>query len=370
MTKIRTHPHNISSVRRRAVQVIRGRRRAKALAAIEQDPYALRLAPDSIRGNRKIVLAAVKRDGWVLNQALDPLKGDKEIVLAAVRSDGDALTFAAEVLKRDKEVVLAAVHDKGQAFKHADDVLKNDPAFVRSAFEINIHAYKFLPNPDLFKAEYEGIIQSLKELDIEFPSRFKELHAIKEIIENRLNPDKIDGRPLALLVYPKKDGVNVFKMNQIAELIKHGYRVLYFEAREEKDVYGALKENTKKQKANLFVLAGHGVQERTALGAEDPAAKKGEREELYIDLSDEAEMIDLGLSNSLAGNSVIVLYSCSTGKGREDGLNVAKLMKKVFPRATVFSPTKPTYLIGYVYNRKGRVAFVEYSCGRENTYIV
>lgn len=118
------------------------------------------------------------------------------------------------------------------------------------------------------------------------------------------------------------------------------------------------------------MLAGHGVRYETSLGAEDPAGRKGEREELYIDISDEAEMIALRLADCLAKSSVIILYSCSTGEGREERLNVANLLKKVFPQATVFAPTEPTIIIGYVYNRKGKIIFVEYSCGRDKTYIV
>jgi hypothetical protein len=339
------------------------------LAALSDNGCALQFAHDSLKRDRGIVLAALKQAGWALQHVIEPLRSDKKIVLAAVRQDGMALQFAPQVLQKDKDVILTAIDQNEKAVELLADSFKKNAPFRRTLFEHNIHVYKYLPDNKIFEKEYQAVVNDLKKLDIDFPGRFKRLSVAMEIIENRRNPNRVDGRPLAILVYPKKDWGRVFELNQMTELVNRGYRVLYFEAREEQQVYQALKETTTTQKADLFVLAGHGVQDRTSLGAEDPAGKKGEREELYIDISDEAEMIAMGLSDSLAQDSVIILYSCSTGKGRKERLNVANLMKKVFPQATVFAPTEPTIILGYVYDKNGKIVYVEYSCGKENTYI-
>lgn len=339
------------------------------LAALSDNGCALQHAHVSLKRNRSIVLAALKQTGWALQHVIEPWRSNREIVLAAVRQDGMALKFAPEFLQKDKDVIFAAIDQNEESYKYIHSSLKEKASFRRALFEHNIHVYKLLPDSHLFEQEYQTIIEDLKKMDIDFPRRFRKIRVIREIIENRKHPDRTDGRPLAMLFYPKKDKVGVFEINQMAELVERGYRVLYFEVGEEQQLYRALQEAAKTQKVDLFVLAGHGVKDSTALGAEDPALKKIEKEQLYIDLSDEAEM-KRDLSDCLAKKSVIILYSCSTGEGREDNLNVANLMKKVFPQATVFAPTEPSIILGYVYNRKGKVIFVEYSCGKENTYVV
>ena len=45
------------------------------------------------------VLAAVKQDGWALRHVAEPLQADKEVVMAAVRQHGSALEYAAEPLR-------------------------------------------------------------------------------------------------------------------------------------------------------------------------------------------------------------------------------------------------------------------------------
>jgi hypothetical protein len=340
------------------------------LASLSSNGCALQHAHDSLKRDRKIVMAALKQSGWALQHVIEPLRSDKKIVLAALRQDGMALRFVPEVLQKDTDVIFTAIDENKKAYEHIHKSLKEKSSFRRSLFEHNIHIYELMPDREIFEEEYQKIINDLKGLDIDFPGRFKRLRVAKEIIENRRNPNRPDGRPLALLIYPKKDWGRGFEINQMDELVKRGYRVLYLEAGEEQQVYQTLKETAETQKVDLFVLAGHGVQDMTSLGAEDPAGKKGEREELYIDISDEVEMINLELSDCLAENSVVILYSCSTGKGREERLNVANLMKKVFPQATIFSPTEPTIILGYVYDKNGKVIYVEYSCGKKQTYVI
>ena len=48
------------------------------------------------------------------------------MALAAVNQDGYALYNTTENLKNDKEVVLAAVNQNGSALCHASDILQND----------------------------------------------------------------------------------------------------------------------------------------------------------------------------------------------------------------------------------------------------
>ena len=55
-------------------------------------------------------LAAVNNDGFALEHVSDELKADKEVVMAAVKNDGDALEYASDELQADPEI-LALIDD-------------------------------------------------------------------------------------------------------------------------------------------------------------------------------------------------------------------------------------------------------------------
>ena len=343
------------------------------LAAVKLNGWPFQFADGSLKKDREFMLAAVKQNGWAFQFADGSLKKDREFMLAAVKVDGFALQYADVSFKKDKEIVLATVNEDGDALQYADDSTKTNLTFLEDAFNANFNIYALMPEgiKSEFTERYEKILRDLKEVNIEFPGRFRSIRSVQEIIKNCRNLKEIDPRPLAVCIYTKDDQMHAFEFNQqTEELVARGYRVFYFEARTDKEVYDALIRATTVKPAELLILAGHGTQTQIAFGADDPARSEIENEDKYIDVSDENEMREKGLSKYLAKNSVIILNSCSTGEGKEKAKNVASLMRAVFPESTIFAPTKPTFIRKFKYDKNGKIMDVIYSVGKENTYSI
>ena len=103
-----------------------------ALADVQKDWKALRLASVEMKRDREIVLAAVQQNWRALQYASDAMKGDREIVLAALEQSWRALIYASDAMKGDREIVLEASRKNAKAFEYASDELKNNPE-VRNA---------------------------------------------------------------------------------------------------------------------------------------------------------------------------------------------------------------------------------------------
>ena len=82
--------------------------REVALAAVQQDGFALRYASEALRADREVALAAAKKNGFALYHASEALRADPEVVLAAVRQSGSALVYASEALRADPFLARAA----------------------------------------------------------------------------------------------------------------------------------------------------------------------------------------------------------------------------------------------------------------------
>ena len=172
-----------------------------------------------------------------------------------------------------------------------------------------------------------------------------------EIVNNRLNdldPNDRDPRPLALMIYPEADHNTAFEKSQaiIQDLIDKGYKIMYYEVDNENDFIAGFKSATRNQLAQIVIIGGHGDQDSTALGNEDPTktgtadAQRDETKDL--DLSDLAQLQAAGLADCVVPNATIISVSCSTGRGRADGPNMANMWSQVFPGAKVYAPTIPT----------------------------
>jgi hypothetical protein len=293
-----------------------------------------------------------------------------------VDRDGEAFKFADASLRSDRSFALNCIYYGPSAILHADKQLREDMSFVSEAIDWNIGCYKFL-SPEVIEKlpkEQKERISILKGLGIEFPERFigRPPYVLDTVIANRQGAKPKPSQPLAVIIYPKKDWNGAFKNNQIRELIDRGYYVLYFEAGSEDEVYSALQSatSTTGRKAQLLILGGHGDREHTSMGEGDPASTDIGNESAYIDLSDEREMIDQHLDSHLTDDSVVILESCSTGKGRGEEPNVANMMKRVFPQSRVFAPTAPTGVVQYSYDENNRVIGAEYVGGSPITYSI
>lgn len=198
------------------------------------------------------------------------------------------------------------------------------------------------------------------------PSRFA-MDDLEQLVMNRLNAkyaDYHDPRPLAVVIYPKSDWNGAFswftgfyKMirshscyrkiggklvssmksesssgryvdNTLPGLMKF-YRVLYYEAKNERELVAYFKQATQRRKASLVIFGGHGNQNVLALGAADPALSPVKSEKFYLDISDRQDL--KGLSKRLVKGAHIVLHSCSNAAGGPGAHNMVNMMVDVFP---------------------------------------
>jgi len=326
--------------------------------------------------DRSFILASVKEDGLALRFAGSPLNNDKEIVSIALGNNTLALQYADPSYSAGKEFMKTRIKwdlDFEQFIYEYSPLLKNRE-FAHDAFNINFNAYESMPAETkiIYTKKYESIINELKDLNIDFPKRFKSPETVQKIIENRKDLDAADPRPLAVLIYTKRDYNGSFQAhNQIETLVNMGhYRVVYFEAGTDEEVFNALIRATAVKQAKLLVLAGHGDQAYISFGANDPGSCPIENEYKYVDVSDYCKMIKIGLSKCLAKESIVILESCSTGKGKDKATNIANVIGNIFKYSAIIAPTEPAYIHQYQFDNDGNVTGVIYDIGPEKTYSI
>ena len=209
------------------------------------------------------------------------------------------------------------------------------------------------------------------------PSTFNNRRIFAQLVHNRANPQEVDARPRAVVIYPKDDWNGQFSgSGSYVEDLTRGYRVMYYQVESDAAFAKAVQDGTNAQKAQLLFIGGHGEPTVTAFGADDPARLPPEmrkrlegnrlgakemaqmmarlaevNEEKYLDFSD-ADLL-APLKNRLEAGSNIVLMSCSTGKGDKKGKNLANFLHQQFPQARVHAPTEPVPNSGVVLNKDG-----------------
>ena len=187
---------------------------------------------------------------------------------------------------------------------------------------------------------------------------------LQELVRNR-SANKPDGRPLAVILYPKSDWNGSFAYNDYVDaLIEQGYRVMYYEAESDEQVIQFLKGATQEQQADLIVLGGHGEQGGMQFG-------KDNSEKAQLDLNNGKKLAGSGVRSALKEGGTVALYGCSTGKGREKEDNMVNFLRRVFPQAApkgIWAPIVPTGAIRLIFDENHRVIKVEYGAGDDHTY--
>lgn len=384
--------------------------RDTAIRAVRSNGYALSYIDQSFRGEKEIALIAVKQYGqsiaYAYNDKID-LRTDRDVVMAAVHQYGFAISDAPK-FKSDKGVILEALKTFSGAVSYADSSLKKDESFMLQAVKIDpgafacadqglraserfqlavvkasFNVYEEINNsykgiskdgnapisgklsPAVTDA-YESIKKQCVELGIDKSDRFCSTDVAKELIKNRREIGSHSSKPVALVVYPKEDYNGAFKNNEISELINKGYKVLYFESNEDKDLVNAIRTAGATDKLSLLVIGGHGSKTATQFGNFDPELPLSETEEYLLDTSDADKL--KGLNDYMKPNSTIILESCGTGEGGAGTKNVANLLRNEFKNSQIFAPMVPTAVLNYNYDKNNAVTGVNYKCGEEKTY--
>lgn len=206
----------------------------------------------------------------------------------------------------------------------------------------------------------------LKELDIDFPQRFKESWTKKEIIRNRQElANKNDSRPIALVIYPKvdegEDGRQAFIANDIESLIEADYRVIYFEAGNQDQVVKYISDVGQFNKINLLVLGAHGEPSSMNFGAGTKRQSYKNADNLFLDIQDREELRSKKLQKYFYADSLVILESCSSGQGGKESENMVNVVHEALG-IKVIGPEEDVYLGKYTVNEKRRVIGKEFIC--------
>ena len=157
-------------------------------------------------------------------------------------------------------------------------------------------------------------------------------------------------KPNALLVYPTSDnnpdllvryGDSTFRnpdSRYFFNGMKQAYDLKTIVVSEEDQFYAQLFSPTEFE---YLLLAGHGSASSLALSTKDPRRYlEKEDEKRDLDISDQE--LENYLQN-LAPNAVIFLYSCSTGEGGDNAVNLANTLAKWAHGRKVIASKEPLY---------------------------
>jgi hypothetical protein len=274
------------------------------------------------------MLDAVRANGLTLQYADIAVGNSKEVVLAAVSQNGDAIQYAG-ILSNDGEILIASTRQLGHLI----------PGKTR--------IYMNLLNIEYLRKDtsvYSGINSSNDEV-------------INDVVLNRIML-RADGRPMAMIVFPKEDWNRAFRPDStwgnsydfVKQLKEKGYRVLYYEARTENDLYNAIREGGVTQKISVLLMAGHGHPGGIGFGG-------NYREINEIGFNDMIEIREL--AEYMAEGCVVILDSCSTGAGRN---NIARRLGDSLPGCRIFAPKYDCSGFGFRYDENNRVIGAAHCC--------
>lgn len=158
---------------------------------------------------------------------------------------------------------------------------------------------------------------------------------LRELEDNRRDPvgrQASDPRPVAIVCYPVADHNGAFNTASWLPLLK-GYRVMYYEVRNERELAGAVADAARAGAPGVVWIGGHGSPQALQMG---PDLVDGD----LVDLGDEGELKDT--FSALAPGAHIVLDSCMTALGRHRTENLVNMIGRAAKRAHVWGAELPT----------------------------
>lgn len=171
---------------------------------------------------------------------------------------------------------------------------------------------------------YEFFLDKVKTATT-FPGRFQSFETLAEIVKSQFPPPPTDARPVALLLYTKRDWNDAFEFYPLADrFVEDGqYRVVYREVKNEDEMLRVISEisHDGNQPIDTLVIAGHGYSQGIALGGPDPRnysrSYHAMNEKDYLTTGDLTEKRFSKLYKYLKPEAQVLLYSCSTASGGE-----------------------------------------------------
>lgn len=221
-------------------------------------------------------------------------------------------------------VIVSQIHKTFLAESSVQRALLNES--LREIAELT----KNHPNIALDKTvrkEHEDLMRRAKHLGITHLSRIHTTRILRELIKNRANVNRVDGRPLALVLFARRDPNEGLRVNHIRPLTKK-YRVLYFEVDSIKEFMDIFEKATRAQRASVVYIGSHGLRTQLSFG----------RRNGRLMINDVPEL--RRLSDRVAPSGHIILYACLSGSGEGKGADLATAMSDAFPHAFVHAAAK------------------------------
>ncbi|TAM35468.1 hypothetical protein EPN54_06130, partial [bacterium] len=165
-------------------------------------------------------------------------------------------------------------------------------------------------------------------------------------------------KKLAVIIHPIEDDNGAFKdiENKGKQLESRGYQVIIARVGGIDALLTALKAATARRRASVIMIGGHGSRTSIQLGFGEPDSKLTIRDKQL------KEKLSAAVG-TLEENGIIILDSCSTGKGGRLFSNIAQLFADTFPQGFVFTSPYPVVAekgIRLIFNKENEVTAVEF----------
>jgi hypothetical protein len=216
-----------------------------------------------------------------------------------------------------------------------------------------------LADPEI-TPEHKELLRAISYSGIKWIDRFYCDDLLKIIAQRLELADSLaDDKPLAVAVYALADK-RAFLENRplFRELLRHGYRVVYFEVGGKNAFASALVSAAQVGPAQVLIVAGHGTPEWICLGGRH--GRFSGEDQPGISIQDEGFLLEAGVDRALAPGGTVLLISCSTGKGGERADNIANMFGRIFASRDpghIFAPIRDTFLVDVdIYPVKGIVS--------------
>ncbi|MEJ5283690.1 MAG: DUF4116 domain-containing protein [Brevinematia bacterium] len=346
--------------------------------AVKNEGSSLEYADFSLRRNKEIVLEAVKNNPVALKYADESFKNSKKFLYECIKYNPAIIDFAGNkeksTLKKDKNLFLVLLKEDWWYLRYASSTLLKDKDFVNKAFTVNPFVIYF---PSFEKKlltsvnkenlnDFEKLISKLGFIN---PFKFYNKRIFDIATRQRISPQKDNFQPLSVIIDTGFVGNRAdidFRVHNVEELSSNGYRVSYYQVKSDIEFVNSIKDAALFQSIDVLLINGHGREGRIVFwkaGTNIDMFRLSNTEYQYKD----EEILDLNDGEKLKSikglfstNSVIVISSCSAGKGGEKGANIANMIHKELPDVEIFAPLSDISKEQLYFDENGKITNVYY----------
>ena len=140
----------------------------------------LRLAPDVLKSDRKIVMNAIKDFDYAIVFASEELQNDREFVKQALQARPGVIQYVKERFKNDRELALIVVRKYGAYIEDLSEELQRDPKVINAALGQNMANLRYMS--ELVRDNREVVLQAVSQSGHMLEYVSDRLRADKEVV--------------------------------------------------------------------------------------------------------------------------------------------------------------------------------------------